>query len=568
MSSWAYAQDTVTVPTTKAEPAREILAKLSLRQKIGQLMIVGFSGTEYRHSLKWLVPKIQPGALIAFGRNVRTLPQVTALNRLAQSHSMKLNNLPLFIMVDQEGGSVARIKTKPSMPSALALGTTNDIELVSQMGLLMGNLLGTLGFNFNLAPVLDIGDPKRPSFIGNRAFGGDTELVSRMSGAFSQGLADAKIIPTAKHFPGHGGLAQDSHKKTPSKLMSLEELEANDLVPFKAFSKMDFPSAIMVAHVAFPHIDESGLPAAFSHVIISDILRDKMGYRGLVITDDIEMLGAEFAGDVGERAIKAVEAGCDMVMVAWSPKRQLEAFNALLSAVKDGRISEERLNQSVLRILTAKLKLEKPATRYAAKDLKLKLKSNLSALRDLTQKVHRQNFLRSAADALPPDSGFSETQSFVVFTSDPTFYSEFQRVTKNPSRLARLTPSTLKDVPSEMAKDPDALGIYYATGTATARRLNSIPRELAARMYIVNGTFPGAIDTPERFRAVVNMNTLDPASGYWLAEILFNRETIPAPLPDLTAPPDELREPATSGSEDDKASRPSAAGEKFAAKNQ
>lgn len=551
MSSWAYAQESVTIPATKAEPAVEMLAKLTLKQKIGQLLIVGFPGTQYGHSLKKLIPRIQPGALIAFGRNVKSLTQVAELNRQAQRNSMKLNNLPLFIMVDQEGGSVARIKTTPPMPSALSLGGTNEPELVTQMGTLVGNLLSTVGFNFNLAPVLDIGDPKRPSFIGNRAFGGDTDLVSRMSEAFSRGLANAKIVPTAKHFPGHGGLTQDSHKKTPSKLMSLEELEANDLVPFKSFVKLDVPTAIMVAHVAFPHIDESGLPAAFSHVMISDILRDNLGYEGLVITDDIEMLGAEFAGTVGERAIKAVEAGCDMVMVAWSFNRQIEAFNALHAAVKDGRLTEERINQSVLRILRAKLKLDKVPQKFAPKHFKLKLNAHLAALREVTHKVHRQNFLRGAADAIQADPGFSESQRFLVFTSDSSFYSEFQKGTKNPSKLVRLTPATLKDVESELTNSPDALGIYYATGTATARKLNSIPREVAARLYVINGTFPGAVETPERFRAVIHLNSLDPQSGLWLAESLFNRE--PAPVPELTAPPDDLREPATSGMEDDQA---------------
>jgi hypothetical protein len=138
-----------------------------------------------------------------------------------------------------------------------------------------------------------------------------------------------------------------------------------------------------------------------------------------------------------------------------------------------------------------------------------------------------------------------------VFTSDSSFYSEFQKGTKNPSKLVRLTPATLKDVESELTNSPDALGIYYATGTATARKLNSIPREVAARLYVINGTFPGAVETPERFRAVIHLNSLDPQSGLWLAESLFNRE--PAPVPELTAPPDDLREPATSGMEDDQA---------------
>ncbi len=543
-----WAEDGTAEPATKVEPAEVALAKLSLHQKVGQLMILGFSGTEHKTSLERVLPKFQPGAIIAFGRNVKSMRQISQLNRQSQSQVQKLNGLPLFIMVDQEGGAVARVKTKPPMPSALAIGSTGDNEVAGQMGRLMGNLLTTLGFNFNLAPVLDVADPKRLNFIGNRAFGGEPQAVSKMASAFSSGLAAAKIIPTAKHFPGHGGLTQDSHKKTPSKLMSLEELEASDLIPFKDFSELEIPSSIMVAHVAFPHIDQSGLPAAFSPVIINDLLREKLKYDGLVITDDIEMLGAEFAGSVGERAIKAIEAGCDMVMVAWSPKRQSDAFDALVGAVKDGRLTEERLNTSVLRIIRAKLKIDKQPAQLSRGGFKSKVDAQLIALRELTRKIHRSNYLKSAAEVLPANNDLSEAQSFVVFTSDGTFFNEFKKGTSNPTKLFRLTPKSLKEVESQMAGNAEALGIYYATGTATARKLNSIPRNIAARMYVVNATYPGAIENPDRFRAVVQMNSLEPESGLWLAETLFTK---PPPTPELTLPPDDLREPSSSPKEED-----------------
>jgi len=533
-------QEGLTLPTTKVEPAEAILGKLSLKQKVGQLLILGYSGTSYQMSLQRVLPTFEPGALIAFGRNIKSMRQISELNRQAQLHALKLNGLPLFIMVDQEGGSVARVKTRPPMPSALAMGMTGDDELATRMGHLMGHLLATLGFNFNLAPVLDIGDPNRPNFIGNRAFGGEPQMVSRMATSFSAGLAEAKIVPTAKHFPGHGGLVQDSHKTTPRKLLSLEELEATDLVPFKRFSELPFPSSIMVAHVAYPNIDDSGLPAAFSPVIITDILREKLGYQGLVITDDIEMLGAGGAGGVGERAVKAVEAGCDMVMVAWSPHRQRDAFRALVQAVEDGRITEERLNSSVLRIIRAKLKFDKPGPQLAAPEFKVKLNSHLSALREVTRKVHRLNFIRSSNELIQLNNDVSETQSFLVFTSDPAFFKSFKDGTKNPAKFMRLTPRSIKDVEGLLAGSPDALGIYYASGTATARKLNSIPRNLAARMYIVNATYPGAIENPDRFRAVIQLNSLEPTSGQWLAEALLNR---PSATPDLTGPPEGLRVP-------------------------
>jgi beta-N-acetylhexosaminidase len=514
----------------KAAGEKALLDKLTLPQKIGQLMILGFSGTQYRQSLAKMMPKLQPGAVIIFSRNIKSMPQIAELNREAQVYSQKLTGLPLFVMVDQEGGAVARIKTKPPLPSALALGETKDPELVKEVGRLVGDLMNTLGFNFNLAPVLDIGNPKRKSFIGNRAFGGDPQAVSDMAMAFSMGLADAKVVPTAKHFPGHGGLVQDSHKKTPNKLLSYDELEKGDLVPFKQFIGMNVPSAVMVAHVAFPHIDESGLPAAFSPILITDILRGKLAYDGLVITDDIEMQGAEFAGSVGERAIKAIEAGCDMVMVAWSPKRQWAALKAIHAAVKSGRITEERINASVLRVIRAKMKLAlgAPATAPAGPaDLKAKLETHLGSLREVTRKVHRQNFQKSAK-SLSTDSGFPPDQPFVIFSSDGNFYAQFKRTALGPARFVPLTPKSINKIEAELAASPDAVGVFYATGSVTTRKLNSLSRDFQRRMIVVNATYPGAVENPENYRAVLQMNSLEPESGFWLAEAIFPKPNLKA----------------------------------------
>lgn len=538
-------------PPPKVEPAQETLGKLSLKQKIGQLMILGFSGADFRHSLKQVLTTFQPGAVIAFGRNVKSMVQVADLNRRAQSHAQSLNKLPLFIMVDQEGGTVARIRTRPPMPSALALGQTGDPELVRSVGQLMGELLATLGFNFNLAPVLDMSDPNRPSFIGNRAFGSDPALVTKMTSAFSQGLLEAHVVPTAKHFPGHGGITQDSHKKTPTKLQSLEELEASDLIPFKGFANLGPSSAVMVSHVAYPNIDDSSLPAAFSSTLIMDLLKTKLSYEGLVITDDLEMQGAEIAGGVGERAIKAIEAGCDMVMVAWSPKRQAAAQAALLSAVKSGRLTEERINASVLKIIRVKQKLKSLTPSDTLKEFKPKLEASLAALREVSRKVHRHNFLKSSADEMPEDSGFSGEQPFVVFTSEPGFFRHFKKGTHNPTELFRLTPQSLKNVKNKLANNKDLLGIYYATGTVTSRALNSLPRDLQARMYVINATYPGAIENPDQFRAVIQLNSLEPESGFWLAESLFLKPTPPP----STKSPSELREP-TAAPKDTQTSSP------------
>lgn len=533
---------------TKAETDPRI-AKMTLEQKIGQLLILGFSGRELSSNLKRSMDVLKPGSVILFKHNLKTFKQVATLNRDLQTYSHETLNLPLFIMIDQEGGSVSRIKTTPPLPSALAMGRSNNPILVERLGLRMGELLQLVGINMNLAPVLDLGDPDRKSFIGNRAFSGDPARASQMALAFSAGLNSASVIPTAKHFPGHGGLTQDSHKHTPSKLASLEELEATDLVPFKNFSAIKTPTAMMVAHVAFPNIDTSGLPAAFSSTMIHDVLRTKLNYQGLVITDDIEMLGADMAGSIEERAIKAIEAGCDMVMVAWSPRRQSKAFHGLLQAARSGRLPMKRIDESVLRILNAKAFLT-PSPKPGPAVFNRLVQSKVASLGHITKQIAKANFRQGSSLYAGKTGRLPASQAVTVFSGDPAFYSQFLMARpKNDVRFKRLTPKSLNKIESEMLNAPDRVGIYFATGSVTARVLASFSKEVKQRLIIVNGAYPGAIDTREQFKMVIDLNTPEPESGRWLAE-QFVEGTL-APLEDLPQNPDDMRQPSSTGENPD-----------------
>ena len=199
----------------------EIIDDMPLDKKVGQVFIFGFTGSRYEQSLKKQMNKLHPGAVIVFGRNIKTLNQVKALNHKAQSDSLKHSKVPLLIAVDQEGGKVIRIKTSPSLPSARTLALTDSEGLVQDAGFVTGQLMTALGFNMNLAPVVDISNANFTDFLGNRSFSDQKEIVNKMSTAFSKGLIDAGILPTAKHFPGHGGVKTDSHLKTPYKQVTL-----------------------------------------------------------------------------------------------------------------------------------------------------------------------------------------------------------------------------------------------------------------------------------------------------------------------------------------------------------
>jgi len=508
---------------TKVETVDQAIARMSLEQKVGQLFVLGYAGSDWTPRLYRTLKSFKPGALIAFGRNVKSLYSISEINRNAQVWSMDTLGIPIFTMVDQEGGSVARIKTQPPTPSALALGQLGDESLTRSVGLVTGEILFSLGFNFNLAPVLDLSDPRQKNFIGNRSFGNQPDNVAAQVGSYIAGLAQANVIGTGKHFPGHGGITQDSHKKTPVKLSTLDELMQSDLIPFKRFSKLEVPAALMVAHVAFPNIDPSNVPASFSHILITDVLRRQIGFNGLVITDDIEMLGAESVGSIEERAIHAIEAGCDMVMVAWSPKRQARALRGVLRAVKSGRISQERLTQSLRRIVEYKLRLKSKVSLdpLPPDELRLALTSKFDNLREITRKINRANFSKSLdqyfalAGSIPPE------KEILVFSADRFFYNSLAETITNPLKLIPLNVRSLKGVASAMARHSDSLGVYYVTGQVTARALDALDSSVKSRLIVVNATYPGSVSTSSKYWAVIEPSSLDPTLGRWLGEGFF-----------------------------------------------
>ena len=243
---------------------KKMIRSMPLEKQVGQLFIFGFTGSNIEKSLKRKINSFSPGAIIVFGRNIKTLKQIRDLNSKAQKLAMENSKIPLLIAVDQEGGQVIRIKTSPSLPSPKTLALTNNDPLVQEVGYVTGRLMVNLGFNMNLAPVVDISEPHQVDFLGNRSFSHKKEVVNKMSIAFSKGLINAGILPTAKHFPGHGGVKADSHLSTPYKQITLTELLFNDLQPYKQMQNQRIPFAIMASHISYPLIDYSKRPASLS----------------------------------------------------------------------------------------------------------------------------------------------------------------------------------------------------------------------------------------------------------------------------------------------------------------
>ncbi|WP_139488648.1 beta-N-acetylhexosaminidase [Brevibacillus dissolubilis] len=330
--------------------------RLTLRQKIGQMICCGFEGTEPSPEIVELIEQHHLGGVIYFSRNIANPKQVFELSQALQKRA----DIPLLISIDQEGGMVARITEGVTlMPGNMALGATRDVEGVYESAKVSGTELRVLGINVNYAPCLDVNNNPKNPVIGVRSYGENPELVAQMGAAAVKGYQDAGVSATIKHFPGHGDTQVDSHLDLPVIPHEMSRLQAVELVPFQRAINEGVDS-IMTAHVVFTALDqetdETGkpLPSTLSKSIITGLLREKMGYDGVIVTDCMEMKAISDHFGTERAAVLAVEAGVDQVLISHRMDRQVGAIEALVQAVESGRISEERINQSVERILRLK----------------------------------------------------------------------------------------------------------------------------------------------------------------------------------------------------------------------
>jgi len=334
---------------------KKLLSGMTLEEKIGQMFQVGFIGTEVTSDIKEMIDNYHVGGIIYFKRNIKSLQQLSSLsNELQILSANKRSGLPLVISTDQEGGRVNRLTGGTHFPGNMVLGAARKSSLAKKSGWAIAGQLKAVGINMDFAPVLDISNNPLNLAIGTRSFGGDPHLVADLGVAFIKGMQEEGIIACAKHFPGHGDTAVDSHLELPVIECRKERLEKVEIYPFKQAIKAGVDS-IMTAHIYVPAIESrKGIPATLSYNILTNLLREELGYTGIVITDCLEMKAiADNFGTV-EGSIMAIEAGTDIVLVSHSLDKQKAAIEAVTRALKEGKISEERINQSVLRILRLK----------------------------------------------------------------------------------------------------------------------------------------------------------------------------------------------------------------------
>lgn len=329
---------------------------LSLRQKVGQLFICGFDALEPNDHITQLIEKYGLGGVIYFRRNVKDAHQLAHLSAGLQAISQRSGGQPLFITVDQEGGMVSRIeKGATLLPGNMALGAAFAPSGVYASAKVMGKELRQMGVNMNLAPCLDINNNRLNPVIGVRSYGETAAIVSDMGTHAVKGLQDMGVIATVKHFPGHGDTTADSHHDLPVVPHSMERLMELELAPFITAIEGGV-DAIMTAHVVFEALEESGVPSTLSYRILTELLRVQLGFKGLIVTDCLEMKAISEGIGVVEGAVRAIEAGSDILLVSHELERQITAIEAVIAAVESGRIPESRIDESVLRIMTNKYK--------------------------------------------------------------------------------------------------------------------------------------------------------------------------------------------------------------------
>jgi beta-N-acetylhexosaminidase len=322
------------------------VAAMPLDQKIGQLLIVGFESKYLDDNVQKMIKEYHIGGINLLKRNVQDRNQIRQLTTDLQ----KISAIPLFIAADQEGGKVVRFDFLNELTPQIKIKKIQEAEKIA---FTRARELQEMGINMNFSPVLDYVSDNE-SYLYNRTFGTDRGSIGDLGSAMVKGYRAGGVISVAKHFPGYGNVFVDPHTHQATLTIDKEELESN-LIPFQIVITNNPTVAIMTAHIAIPVIDAK--PATISSQFLSEILRKKLGFNGVIITDDMEMVSA---GDsIEQSSVEAIKAGADMIISTYTPEKQIKIFNRLKNAILNGEVTEERINQSVVRVLTLKSTLSK-----------------------------------------------------------------------------------------------------------------------------------------------------------------------------------------------------------------
>ncbi len=343
--------------TNKDELQSRLIESMTDEQLLGQMMLLGYmGGTPSSDILDWIENR-EIGGVKIFGWNVADLETLAGSIREMQQTARKTElQIPLFIVTDQEGGWVRHVRAETSeTPGNMALGASRIPDDAFKTGYYIGMELRELGINMNFAPTVDVYSNAEAHVIGPRAFSQDALLTAVLSTAYFKGMDSAGVICTAKHYPGHGDADKDSHGALPIIDINFDTMWERDLLPYRYLVRENIP-AIMSGHLAFPEITGSEIPASLSPFFLNDILRDRLNFKGLVVTDDLMMNGVQLLSmNTPEICKTAIEAGNDIILVSRTPEIHQKVWEYLLKEIKNNKDFRETVRASAKRIISAKL---------------------------------------------------------------------------------------------------------------------------------------------------------------------------------------------------------------------
>ena len=359
----AGVEEDMSVNTGEIKTVKERLAEMTLEEKVYQMFIVtpeALTGYDVVNAsteiTKGWLEKYPVGGLVYFADNIMTREQTEDMLKNTTASAMELQGMPMFLCVDEEGGRVVRVAGNDKM-GVTNVGPMKDIkdkDEANKAGTTVGTYLKELGFTVNMAPVADVLTNDKNTVIGDRAFGSDAAIVDEYADSYSDGLHSQGILSVYKHFPGHGATEGDTHEGYAYTNKTYEELKEAELVPF-ANAQNNKIDMVMVAHIAVPNITGDNTPCTLSYKMVTEVLRNDLGYDGLIITDAMNMGAITKNYSSKEATVKAIQAGVDIILM---PQDFSEAVAGVLEAVENGEITEERINESVLRIIEKKYKMK------------------------------------------------------------------------------------------------------------------------------------------------------------------------------------------------------------------
>ncbi|MCD8150910.1 MAG: N-acetylmuramoyl-L-alanine amidase [Clostridiales bacterium] len=359
-------EESDTEELTLEEKVAAKLEELTLEEKVAQMFVVtpeALTGVDTAvqagSTTQAAIEEYPVGGIVYMADNLQDPDQTAQMLENTMAYSQEAVGLPIFLSVDEEGGTVARVASNSAfgvtdVGNMSDIGASGDTEAAYEAGSTIGSYLSELGFNLDFAPVADVLTNSENEVVKVRSFGSDAELVSQMVEKEVAGLEEENVLACIKHFPGHGATGGDTHEGSVAAYRTLEELYESELIPFADAIEAGI-SFIMVGHFSLPEVTGDDIPCSLSSEIVTDLLREEMGYDGIVITDALNMGAISNTYSSAQAAIKAVEAGVDMLLM---PENFQSAYEGLLDAVESGEISEERIDESVTRILTVKMQMD------------------------------------------------------------------------------------------------------------------------------------------------------------------------------------------------------------------